>query len=206
LAPDTSPPRLGIVDDDEDFLTSIGIESDNILTTNDPEVSLEWVRRRLIDVLIADLRMPGESGVELLQRARAIDPDLTLALWTGNKPEPHEADILDALQAEPMSKTKHRLHDILEFAAGLVDLVPKHKLVHAEKRLAQLERLNQAWVADMIDQLRQIPDAEHAIISASGQSFTVAQLIDDIQHFRTRGVEYINLWRQAQARVRKERR
>jgi len=196
---------VGIVDDDQDFLTSIGIDS-NILTTTDPEESLEWVRNQQIDVLVADLSMPGETGIELLQKAHIINPDLPLALWTGNKPEPHEFDILDALHAQSMSKTKHRLRDVLEYATELFDLVPKHKLVRSERRVAQLEELNQAWVADMLEQLQEIPDPEHAIVAGATQSFTVAQLIDDIKHSRTRGIEYANLWRQAMARVRKERR
>ena len=105
-----------------------------------------------------------------------------------------------------MSKTKHRLHDVLEYIASLFDLVPNHKLLQAEKRIAQLEALNQAWATDMVEQLRQIPDPDHALITGPGQSFTVAQLIDDIQHFRMRGIEYVNLWRRALARVRRERR
>jgi CheY-like chemotaxis protein len=199
-------PRLGIVDDDTEFLSDIAIIQDAVRTTSDPDECLEWVQNGEVDAVVSDLRMPGEGGVGLLQAAREIDPTIPLALWTGFQPDPQERQVLESLEAKILSKTKHRLQDIVGYFEDVFASVPLQKLRIAERRIMELEELNLEWVRDMLQQLREIPDMERALISGAGGGYTVAELIDDIEQMRPRGREYIKLWREAQARLRSYRR
>jgi DNA-binding NtrC family response regulator len=45
--------------------------------------ALELVRARSPDVLLADLKMPGMDGMELMRKAKGVDPDLPVILITG---------------------------------------------------------------------------------------------------------------------------
>lgn len=50
--------------------------------SRDPREALERLKAERFDVLLTDLRMPGLDGIEVLQRARKIDPQLEVILMT----------------------------------------------------------------------------------------------------------------------------
>ena len=43
--------------------------------------------RSTIDLLLTDVAMPGMTGVELVERVRAIDPGVAILLMSGSVPE-----------------------------------------------------------------------------------------------------------------------
>lgn len=49
-----------------------------------PALALEHLKNQNFDVLLTDLRLPGMDGIELVQRARQLDPDLSAVLMTGH--------------------------------------------------------------------------------------------------------------------------
>ncbi len=77
-----------VVDDEEgvrsylaDALTSEGYEVEQ---AGDGEAALEHLRRRSFQVLLTDLRMPKLDGMALLERARALCPDLEVIVLTAH--------------------------------------------------------------------------------------------------------------------------
>jgi len=60
-------------------LTRAGFE---VMTATDATAALESMAKRRPDVVITDLRMPGQTGVELLESVRKIDEDLPVILMT----------------------------------------------------------------------------------------------------------------------------
>ena len=78
---------LLIVDDDEQILEVLAKllaeEGYQVSTASDPLTALELLRASPIDVLIADYRMPGMTGLELIRDARRVQSDLTAILITG---------------------------------------------------------------------------------------------------------------------------
>jgi len=86
LKPTTSKPRLLFVDDEKRVLNSMRImfrrEFDLHLANNGKE-ALAILEKQDIDVIIADHRMPGMSGVEVLTQARTISPRTVRILLTG---------------------------------------------------------------------------------------------------------------------------
>ncbi len=87
--------RVLIVDDDpgqrsllESFLSSQGFQ---IILASSGEMALELLASDEIDIMISDVRMPGISGLEVMQQARSIYPTLPILLVTAY------ADIRDAV-------------------------------------------------------------------------------------------------------------
>jgi len=75
-----------IVDDKEMLRDSVGVTLQRagygIVTAPGGEQALAQIARRKPDAVITDLKMPGMTGVELLERVRAIDADLPVILMT----------------------------------------------------------------------------------------------------------------------------
>ena len=82
-----SSERILIVDDEETvctvlakFITRQGFRSD---CTFSGEEALALLEKNDYDFMIADLMMPGTSGLELLQRVKAMKMDVPVAIMTG---------------------------------------------------------------------------------------------------------------------------
>jgi len=78
-----------IVDDQEDFAHGLA----RLLQRNYPQATLhcasegkdalEILEREAVDLLFSDMRMPGMSGLELLQKALQTSPELSVIMLTG---------------------------------------------------------------------------------------------------------------------------
>jgi CheY-like chemotaxis protein len=81
-------PSILVADDDEDVrgiiaeaLESLGY---NAVTVSDSDRALQILRETpSIRLLIADVRMPGMSGLDLAMHARRSDPDLKVIFISG---------------------------------------------------------------------------------------------------------------------------
>ncbi len=92
---------------------------DHVEAVNDGESALAILREYGVDVLIADIRMPGMSGIELVLKARSIYPDLPVIVmtafqsadverlngsaFTGFLEKPFEFEILRAMVEEALA-------------------------------------------------------------------------------------------------------
>jgi len=79
--------RILIVDDEIDLLNGLQriITSDidcEALTAENGHNALEILRKESIDLLLADIRMPDMSGMDLLRETRKIDPAITVIMMT----------------------------------------------------------------------------------------------------------------------------
>ncbi|MFH1434199.1 MAG: sigma-54 dependent transcriptional regulator [Pseudomonadota bacterium] len=77
-----------IVDDEESNVLSLqkifSKEGYNVLSALNGKDGLDLLRGREVDVVLADLLMPGMSGVELLRAARALSPEVEFVLMTAH--------------------------------------------------------------------------------------------------------------------------
>jgi len=79
--------RILIVDDEKDMLTLLDriISEDTHYKTvmeNNPEKALELFREEDFDVVMTDLKMPGMSGITLMEKIREIRPDVSVIILT----------------------------------------------------------------------------------------------------------------------------
>jgi two-component system NtrC family response regulator len=76
LVVDDEPAQLELV---RGFLVKRGFE---VVTATDGETALARVRAEPVDVILTDQKMPGLSGLELLEAARAITPEVAVVVVT----------------------------------------------------------------------------------------------------------------------------
>lgn len=90
-------PKIVLVDDEPtvvDVLTGmISALGHEVFSYTSPDSALLRIETGPVDLVIADLIMPGINGLELLRRVRRIDPELPYILLTGN------ADLESAIEA-----------------------------------------------------------------------------------------------------------
>ena len=79
--------RVLIVDDEADMVENcariLARSSHHCFTATDGRRALDLLESERPDVLLTDLKMPGLDGLELLRRAREIDPALPVIMITG---------------------------------------------------------------------------------------------------------------------------
>ncbi|MFG0274527.1 MAG: sigma-54-dependent transcriptional regulator [Phycisphaerales bacterium] len=79
-------PTVLVVDDKEMLRDSVGVTLQRagftVLAAHGGEPALEMIARRKPDAVVTDLKMPGMTGVELLERVREFDDDLPVVLMT----------------------------------------------------------------------------------------------------------------------------
>ena len=83
--------RILLVDDEEALAWSLASRlakarpGDQIATANDGETALVRVKEEPLDLLVADIRMPGMSGIDLVIAARKLYPELPVVVMTAFK-------------------------------------------------------------------------------------------------------------------------
>lgn len=81
------PEKILAVDDEPDMLKLLNMiirdkTPYEITTTNNPIEALELANQGGYDLVIADLKMPGLDGVELLESIKRIDEDIPVIIIT----------------------------------------------------------------------------------------------------------------------------
>jgi DNA-binding NtrC family response regulator len=80
--------RVAVLDDEQRMVEILGMvlrrEGYEVVPFLEPEAALEALEAQPFDLLLTDLKMPQIDGVEVLRRARAIDPKLPVILITAH--------------------------------------------------------------------------------------------------------------------------
>lgn len=81
------PEKLLIVDDEPDMLKLLSMiirekTLYEVTTTNNPLEALDFVKKGGFDIVIADLKMPGLDGIELLDAVKRVDQDIPVIIIT----------------------------------------------------------------------------------------------------------------------------
>ena len=75
-----------IVDDEKNYLVVLeallGPEGYEILTAGSAQDAIDLIRESDLDLIITDMKMPGTSGMELLEESKKIKPDLPVIMMT----------------------------------------------------------------------------------------------------------------------------
>jgi two-component system nitrogen regulation response regulator GlnG len=154
--------RILIVDDEQEIcqllarlMQNEGLEA---LQAYDGYAALNLVRLKDPDVVLADINMPDLDGLELLRRAKDLDPDLPVVLITAY------AEIHGAVKA-----MKSGAHDYL---AKPFD---HHEVIRVIRR-ALAERELKRKLRQFADQLQETP----SLSKLMGTSHAVARLISEV--------------------------
>jgi len=97
-----------IVDDEEEVrigtATFMNKFFSEVILASDAESALEIFKKRNdIDILLTDIKMPGESGWELIRQVTQLKPELFIAVMTGSPGASNEElSLCDAYLNKPI--------------------------------------------------------------------------------------------------------
>ena len=94
------PAKILAVDDEPDMLKLLSMivrekTQHQIVTTNNPLEAVEIVKQGSIDMVIADLKMPGLDGSELLDAIREVNKDIPVVIITAFATEEAASETLE---------------------------------------------------------------------------------------------------------------
>lgn len=94
-----------VVDDEKNYLIVLEDlledEGYDVYTASSGPEALEIIEAKPVDTVLSDIKMPGMSGIDLLDRIRTVDPDLPVILMTAY------AEVDQAVEAMKMGALDH---------------------------------------------------------------------------------------------------
>jgi response regulator RpfG family c-di-GMP phosphodiesterase len=140
FAQDDGTKRVLVVDDEEAiraalarFLRSRGYE---VHAADCGATALEQLAERRFVLMLCDVRMPGISGVELVPRALAVDPDLAVVMLTGVNDAPTATE---ALSGGAMNYLMKPL-ELAELQQAVERALHRRALAIEQRRIEQMIR------------------------------------------------------------------
>lgn len=135
------PGRILVVEDDRmvrrALVEWLGISGHVTSEADNASAALAALDKEKPDLVLSDVRMPGLSGLELLEKLRALDPDLPVVLITGHGDvslavaamrlgahdfitKPYDPDHLAAIIARALAhqRLRRELHNLREASKG----------------------------------------------------------------------------------------
>lgn len=166
------PDKVLIVDDEEGVrkvlqvsLSEVGYQ---VLTASEGEEAMHLIDEHHPSIVLADIKMPGMDGIELLQRIKEADPDAEVIMMTGHADLELAVQSLQFEAADFITKPIH--YDALEIALKRV-----HERVWMRDKIREYTESLERLVSEQTQQLLQ---AER--LAAIGQ--TVATLAHAIKN------------------------
>ena len=133
----TSLPRLLIIDDEpsirESLDTLLTLEGFHVTLTADGAEGLEVLSHEEFDLLLLDLALPGESGIDLLPRIKGMHPNLPVIMITAFGTV---GNVVDAVRAGAENFVQ-KPWDNEKLLADIRSAIARHK---AEAEVIQLKR------------------------------------------------------------------
>lgn len=167
------PRRILVVEDDRmvrhALVEWLGISGHATCEAENASTALAMLERDKPDLVLSDVRMPGLSGLELLERLRVLDPDLPVVLITGH------GDV-------PLAVAAMRLgaHDFItkpydpDHLAAIINRALAHRQLHREVRALR----EAASSADALD--ARLIGSSHAMETLRQQARKLARLPADV--------------------------
>ena len=152
-------PTILVIDDEPNILktvkTSLDLEGFGVEVAGSGALGLVKLDEREIDLVLLDVQMPGETGLEVLPKIRAAHPEVLVVMMSGH------ATLDTAVQA-----TKLGAHDFIEkpLTGDKLELTVKNALA-----FGGLIRENATWRARAA--------AEHAMVGKSPVMRTITDKI-----------------------------
>lgn len=165
-----SPRTVLLVDDDANVIASVvrllRQEGCCVLTANGAESALDVLSQENVDVIVTDQRMPGMTGVELLEKAKILYPDTIRILLSGHA---DIAAVTDAVNKGAVYKylTKpwdnHVLRMNIEEAFQQRELMRERAFLAAEiqRGSEELARINRDLMRAIEEKNRLIEEARY---------------------------------------------
>jgi DNA-binding NtrC family response regulator len=137
IARNEGSPRILIIDDEaairESLDTLLTLEGFTVTMAADGTIGIEMLSRNEYDLLLLDLALPGESGIDLLPRITAIQPHLPVIMITAFGTM---GNVVDAIRAGAENFVQ-KPWDNEKLLADIRTAIARHR---AEEEVVQLKR------------------------------------------------------------------
>jgi len=184
--------RLLVVDDEQSIRklcmtigTSLGYACSE---AESAETALTRIEQEAPDLILTDLKLPSQSGVELLRQAKALSPRAEIAIMTGHGSIESAVDAMklgayDYIE-KPFRVEKMRL--LLQRMAEKVRLVTENEFLR--ERVDTEDNLDgiigaSANIQDVLRMISRLKDTRTPVL-VSGESGTGKELVARAIHFR----------------------
>lgn len=135
--------RVLIADDDAGFrsmlvrrATKMGL---SVLEVEDGEQAVAALKLERFDLVVSDLYMPGHTGLEVIQKAREIDPEIHAIILTASATI---ETAIEALRSGVYDYLTKPLESLADFDVTVTRALEHAFLLHENKRLfAEVQRL-----------------------------------------------------------------
>jgi putative two-component system response regulator len=168
--------RILVVDDEElirsslaKFLRSKGYE---VTTCDAAATALEHLQRERFVLLLADVRMPGMSGLDLVPAALRIDPELAVMMLTAVNDAPTATEALAQGAMDYLMKPI----ELADLAAAVERVLHKRDLAIEQRKV---ERLIREEVAAQTEELQHERQLLHGVVVDVVRSLVNAQEAKD---------------------------
>jgi DNA-binding NtrC family response regulator len=169
-------------------------EGFDVASLSDPEDALEALARRPFDVVLTDLKMPGLDGIELVRRARELDPTSVCIVITGFGSPERSIDALSAGAFWFIEKSYERIACL----GPLVDKALELRQLRASNRRLQRQLESSHSFESIIGRseslrgtleiVRKVADTD-ATVLIRGESGTGKDLVARALHYNSRRAE-----------------
>ncbi len=152
------------------------------------EAALAFVERESPDIVIADLKLPQMSGVELLRRVKEIRPATELAIMTGHGTIESAVDAMKLGAYDYIEKPfrVEKMRSLLQRMSEKVRLVAENQFlrdrVDAEERLDGIIGTS-AKIQDVLRMIARLKNSNTPVL-ITGESGTGKELVARAIHFR----------------------
>ena len=167
-----------------------------VTTARDASEALAVVSSQTVDLVLADVRMPGLSGLELVRQIHDLEPDLPCIVITGYGSPEHSVDALRAGAFWYLEKPFDQAN--LDVVRRLVEQAIEHGRLKAENRLLQSQLRSRycfdnivghsAALQQVLEQVEKVADTDSTVL-ITGESGTGKELIARALHFNSRRAE-----------------
>jgi DNA-binding NtrC family response regulator len=133
--------RVLVVDDEKDVLDTLvdrlRVRNLDVTGVETGEKALELIEKKLFDVVILDVKMPGMDGVETLREMKRVKPLMEVIMLTGH------ASVESGIEGMKLGA-----FDYIMKPADLDDLIDKMRKAF-EKKSTHEEKIRQAKIKEL---------------------------------------------------------
>jgi DNA-binding NtrC family response regulator len=142
--------RVLVVDDETDFLETfvdrLQMRDVNVEGVESGEKALELLKKKLFDVVILDVKMPGMDGVSTLREIKKRWPLMEVIMLTGH------ASVESGIEGMKLGA-----YDYIMKPADIDDLMDKMQQAY-EKKAMHEERIERARIKELSSHPRRVMD------------------------------------------------
>ena len=182
-----------IVDDErnirEGLVKALELDGHKILLAGDGQVAMETINANEIDLVVADLKMPGMAGEELLRQIVASYPTIQVIILTGHGTIETAVDAMRHGAYDFLTKPVNldRLSLLVKRALSTRDLARQHRELQEEvermKRRQKFARMigKSAEMKKVMDIIEQVAQTKASVL-ITGESGVGKELVADAIH------------------------